>query len=58
MPQRAWSAKPDESHDQPENAGQSAPARVYAFGRFGRWVGRLLGGEGRRTGARDTDPGH
>ena len=43
---------------QPKEAAQSAPARVYALGRLGRWVGRLFGGDGRRTGARDTDPGH
>ena len=35
----------------------SAPDHVYAGGRFGKWLGKFLGGEGRRTGARDTDPG-
>jgi hypothetical protein len=34
-----------------------APTRIYALGRFGRWIGRMFGGSHRRTGARDTDPG-
>jgi len=36
---------------------ESAPDHVYAGGRLGRWFGKLFGGSGRRTGARDTDPG-
>ena len=34
-----------------------SPDRIYRFGRLGRLVGKLIGGEGRRTSARDTDPG-
>ena len=37
--------------------GDGQVKRVYALGRFGKWIGRLLGGAGKRTGARDPDPG-
>jgi len=40
-----------------EPKSEGAPEHVYAGGRFGKWLGKFLGGAGRRTGARDTDPG-
>jgi len=53
MSEPKHASKPKET----PSKNDSAPEHVYAGGRFGKWLGKFLGGEGRRTGARDTDPG-
>lgn len=55
MTEGRHTARPKDPAD--KQSGESAPEHVYAGGKFGRWLGRFLGGEGKRTGARDTDPG-